>query len=346
MADLPLDRIKETAPFTYAGVDAFGPWYIREGRKRVKRYGIIFTCMASRAIHLETLNSMDTDSFLCALRRFICRRGNVRQLRSDRGTNFIGAKGELTQAWNEMNQNQIHNFLLSKNCDWIQFEMNVPHASHMGGVWERQIKSARSVISALMADLGDQLDDETLRTLFTEAENIVNSRPLTTDVSDPDSLQPLTPMQLLTQKTQVVLPPPGEFSRPYMYSRKRWKRVQFLANHFWQRWRQEYLQSLQTRTKWENPKRNLQIGDIVIDKDDDLPRNKWPLAKVTNTYQSDDGLVRKVEIEKGTCDIDKLGRRKNSLSTYDRPIHKLIVLVEMAEKREPQGYIPTEEPKQ
>ena len=296
MADLPLDRIKETAPFTYAGVDAFGPWYIREGRKRVKRYGIIFTCMASRAIHLETLNSMDTDSFLCALRRFICRRGNVRQLRSDRGTNFIGAKGELTQAWNEMNQNQIHNFLLSKNCDWIQFEMNVPHASHMGGVWERQIKSARSVISALMADLGDQLDDETLRTLFTEAENIVNSRPLTTDVSDPDSLQPLTPMQLLTQKTQVVLPPPGEFSRPDMYSRKRWKRVQFLANQFWQRWRQEYLQSLQTRTKWQNPKRNLQIGDIVIDKDDDLQRNKWPLAKVTNTYPSDDGLVRKVEI--------------------------------------------------
>ena len=197
MADLPLERTKETAPFTYTGVDVFGPWYIREGRKHVKRYGCIFTCMASRAIHLETLNSMDTDSFICALRRFMYRRGSVRQLRSDRGTNFVGAKGELTQAWNDMNQNQIHNFLLTKDCDWIQFEMNVPHASHMGGVWERQIKSVRSVISALMADLGDQLDDETLRTLFTEAENIVNSRPLTADVSDPNSLQPLTPMQLL-----------------------------------------------------------------------------------------------------------------------------------------------------
>ena len=302
--------------------------------------------MASRAIHLETLNSMDTDSFICALRRFMCRRGSVRQLRSDRGTNFVGAKGELTQAWNDMNQNQIHNFLLTKNCDWIQFEMNVPHASHMGGVWERQIKSVRSVISALMADLGDQLDDETLRTLFTEAENIVNSRPLTADVSDPNSLQPLTPMQLLTLKSQVVLPPPGEFSRPDMYSRKRWKRVQFLANQFWQRWCKEYLQSLQTRGKWQNPRRNLQIGDIVIDKDDDLPRNQWPLAKVTKIYLSDDSLVRKVEIQKGTRNVDKHGRRKNGLSTYDRPIHKLIVLVEMAEERETQGYIPAEEQKQ
>ena len=346
MADLPLERTKETAPFTYTGVDVFGPWYIREGRKHVKRYGCIFTCMASRAIHLETLNSMDTDSFICALRRFMCRRGSVRQLRSDRGTNFVGAKGELTQAWNDMNQNQIHNFLLTKNCDWIQFEMNVPHASHMGGVWERQIKSVRSVISALMADLGDQLDDETLRTLFTEAENIVNSRPLTADVSDPNSLQPLTPMQLLTLKSQVVLPPPGEFSRPDMYSRKRWKRVQFLANQFWQRWRKEYLQSLQTRGKWQNPRRNLQIGDIVIDKDDDLPRNQCPLAKVTKIYLSDDGLVRKVEIQKGTRNVDKQGRRKNGLSTYDRPIHKLIVLVEMAEERETQGHIPAEEQKQ
>ena len=128
MADLPLERTKETAPFTYTGVDVFGPWYIREGRKRVKRYGCIFTCMASRAIYLETLNSMDTDSFICALRRFMCRRGTVWQLRSDRGTNFVGAKGELTQAWNDMNQDQIHNFLLTKNCDWMYVQQKTMEA--------------------------------------------------------------------------------------------------------------------------------------------------------------------------------------------------------------------------
>ena len=343
MSDLPFDRVKEIAPFTYTGIDAFGPWYIKEGRKSIKRYGIIFTCMASRAIHLETVNYMDTDSFICALRRFICRRGNVRQLRSDRGSNFIGAKGELSQAWNEMNQHQVQKFLLTKNCDWIQFDMNVPHSSHMGGVWERQIKTVRSVISALMAELGDQLDDETLRTLFTEAENVVNSRPLTAEFSDPDSPQPITPMQLLTLKAKVVLPPPGVFNRPDMYGRKRWKRVQFLANQFWQRWRREYLQNLQTRRKWQSPRRNLQIGDIVIDKEGDLSRNQWPLARVTKTYPSDDGFVRKVEIEKATQDMDKDGRRKNSLNVYDRPIHKLVVLVEMAEQLETAGNFPTEE---
>ncbi len=246
------------------------------------------------------------------------------QLRSDRGSNFIGAKGELSQAWNEMNQHQVQKFLLTKNCDWIQFDMNVPHSSHMGGVWERQIKTVRSVISALMAELGDQLGDETLRTLFTEAENVVNSRPLTAEFSDPDSPQPITPMQLLTLKAKVVSPPPGVFNRPDMYGRKRWKRVQFLANQFWQRWRREYLQNLQARRKWQSPRRNLQIGDIVIDKEGDLSRNQWPLARVTKTYPSDDGFVRKVEIEKATQDMDKNGRRKNSLNVYDQPIHKLV----------------------
>ena len=117
MADLPFDRTKEAPTFTYTGLDAFGPWYIRDVRKSAKRYGIIFTCMASRAIHLEIVNTMETDSFMNALRRFMCRQGNVRQLRSDRGSNFIRAKGELDQAWNTLNHDQIHQVLLTKDCN-------------------------------------------------------------------------------------------------------------------------------------------------------------------------------------------------------------------------------------
>lgn len=164
-------------------------------------------------------------------------------------------------------------------------------------------------MSALLEELGDQLNDETLRTLFAETENIVNSRPLTAELSNPDSPEPITPMQLLTLKSKVVLPPPGEFSRPDMYGHRRWKRVQFLANQFWQRWRREYLQTLQTRKKWQSPRRNLQVGDIVVDKDDNLPRNQWPLARVTQTFPSDDGLTRKVQIQKATRELDKTGRR-------------------------------------
>jgi hypothetical protein len=94
MADLPSGRLEPAPPFTYCGVDFFGPWHVKEGRKELKRYGVLFTCLASRAIHVETANSLSTDSFLNALRRFIAIRGPIRQLRSDRGTHFVGAVGD------------------------------------------------------------------------------------------------------------------------------------------------------------------------------------------------------------------------------------------------------------
>ena len=94
MSDLPKERVAETAPFHYTGMEVFGPFYIKEGRKTLKRYGLLFTCLASRGMHLETLNSMEADSFISTLRRFINRRGKVRELRSDRGTNFVGARNE------------------------------------------------------------------------------------------------------------------------------------------------------------------------------------------------------------------------------------------------------------
>ena len=95
MANLSEERITPAAPFTYSGMDAFGPWYIKEGRKVLKRWGLIFTCLCSRAIHLETLNSMETYAFINALRRFINRRGKVHELRCDQGTNLSGEKMSL-----------------------------------------------------------------------------------------------------------------------------------------------------------------------------------------------------------------------------------------------------------
>ena len=206
MADLPLDRSDPAPPFTFSAVDYFGPWLTKEGRREVKRYGVLFTCMASRAVHLESANSLDTTSFINALRRFICRRGPVRQLRSDQGSNFMDAKRELKEAAAEFDDNQIKEELLKNNCDWITFKMNVPSASHMGAVLEKN---------------GAQLDDESLRTYLCDCEAIINSRPLTvTNLNDPGSLEPLTPSHLLTLKSKVVLPPPGMFQSPDLYSRK------------------------------------------------------------------------------------------------------------------------------
>ena len=218
MSDLPEDRLKTTPPFTYCAVDYCGPWYIKEGRKEVKKYVALFTCIASRAVHLEISNTLETDSFLNALRRFICRRGPVRQLRSDQGTNFMGAKRQLREALQSMDQGKISAELLKENCDWMTFKMNPPSASHAGGVWERQIRTIRSVLSALLEKSASSLDGESFHTLICETEAIVNSRPLTVDsLSDPESLSPLTPNHILTMETKPVLPPPGVFQREDLY---------------------------------------------------------------------------------------------------------------------------------
>lgn len=100
--------------------------------------------MASRAVHIEVAVSLETDSFINTLRRFLSRRGPIRQLRSDQGTNFVGGKKELKDALRELDRDKISQEVLRNNCDWIEFNMNVPSASHMGGVWERQIRSVRN----------------------------------------------------------------------------------------------------------------------------------------------------------------------------------------------------------
>lgn len=334
MADLPSERCSEVAPFTYSGVDMFGPFLIKEGRKELKRYGALFTCFSSRAIHLESTNSLETDSFIMALRRFISRRGDVRRLRSDNGTNFVGASAELKKAVKEMDQQKIAEFLLRNNTDWIGWDFNTPTASHMGGVWERQIRSCRSILSSLLNNHSHSLNDECFRTVLTEVEAIVNSRPLSVEtINDSDSLIPLTPNLLLTMKSKIVMAPPGEFNENDMYSRRRWRRVQHLVNEFWTRWRTEYLQTLQQRRKWQTQRRNFAVGDIVIIKDDAHQRNEWRLARITDVRSNDDGQVRSVFVQTSTR------------NAYERPVSKIVLLLESREK-EVKGRIPDKEPEE
>ena len=112
MADLPQERLKEESPFTYCGVDIFGPFEIEETRNTLKRYGVLFTCLANCAIHIEIIKSMDTDSFILALRRFSARRGNIRSIRCDKGSNFIAAEKELGKCMKEIDNKRIGDFLL------------------------------------------------------------------------------------------------------------------------------------------------------------------------------------------------------------------------------------------
>ena len=340
MANLPEDRLEPAPPFTHCGVDYFGPFVIKEGRKELKRYGVLFTCLASRAIHLEVSASLETDSFINALRRFINRRGPVRTIRCDQGSNLVGAKNELEKALSSVDQSRVRHFLLERNCDWIEFQLNVPSASHMGGVWERQIRTARNVLSVLLDQCGNQLNDESLQTFMTEVEAVVNSRPLTVEnLTSPDALEPITHNHLLTGKSKVVLPPPGEFQRADLYLRKRWRRVQHLANEFWVRWKGEFLHTLQLRRKWVRPRRNLQQGDVIIIRNDNLPRNMWQIARVEEAYCDPDGNVWKAKLAVDVI-LDGKGRRVKNISYLEQPVHKLVLLVSSEENRG----VPTEEP--
>ena len=315
MADLPETRTTPTAPFTHTGIDAFGPITVKQGRKEVKNYGLIFSCFSSRAIHIELLEDMSTDSFINSLRCFLAIRGPAQTLYCDQGTNFVGARNDLKKCLSELDDDRIQKYLEAKQCTFI---FNPPSASHFGGVWERLIRTVRNVMNGILLEQHTtRLSTQELRTLLYECMYIINSRPLTTtSLNQSTSIEPLplTPNTLLTMKESTNLPPPGKFEEPDLYCRRRWRRVQYLAEQFWSRWKCEYLQSLQTRTKWNKAEPNIRQGDIVMIKEDSA-RTDWRLGRVSVVYPSKDGLVRKVSLHVGNGQY------------LDRPIHKLVRLL-------------------
>ncbi|XP_027140530.1 uncharacterized protein LOC109138253 [Larimichthys crocea] len=322
MGNLPQDRMETTPPFTYTGIDCFGPVYVKEGRKEIKRYGLLLTCLCSRAIHIEVLDDMTTDAFINALRAFIAIRGNVRQLRSDQGTNFIGARREFAQLMKGMDGERVK----ALGCEFL---MNSPAASHMGGIWERQIRTIRSVLTAILDESAQRLDSSSLRTFLYEVMAVVNSRPLTAEhLNDPSAPEPLTPNHILTMKSTIILPPPGQFVKEDLYLQKRWRRVQYLANEFWIRWKKEYLLSLQPRQKWQKTRRNLKVNDIVLLKDEQAPRNEWKLARIAEVYPESDDRVRKVRLLVSDTTFNDKGKHTTKTVFLDRPIHKLVTLIE------------------
>lgn len=256
MADLPAGRVTPEPPFTTVGLDVFGPWTIvtrrtRGGSAQSKRWVVLFTCMSTRAVHIELIETMSTDSFVNALRRFFSIRGPAKLLHSDRGTNFIGACKELNLV---ADNRVVGKYLQEKGCSWT---FNPPHASHMGGSWERLIGVARRILDVmLLKDAPTRLTHEVLSTFMAEVMAIINARPLLPISTDPDCPAILTPAMLLTQKTSTVSAPSGNFSSGQLFG-KQWKQVQHLADTFWKRWKGEYLSTLQKCTKWTDSKPNV-----------------------------------------------------------------------------------------
>ena len=308
MADLPKERVQSgKPPFSHVGIDVFGPFYVKLMRSEVKRYGCIYTCFNTRAVHIEILHTLETESFLNSFRRFIARRGYPEVVFSDNGTNFVGGEAELRRSMNEISEKYVHAYATQRDITW---HFNPPAASHMGGVWERMIGVIRRVLQATLPR-SVRLTDEILQTVLCEVECIVNGRPLTKLSDDPSDLTPLTPNHLLLMRSCPNLPP-GKFDKGDEY-RRRWRHVQHLANQFWRKWIKMYLPELQKRSKWSRVNVNVKIGDLVLITEEMTPRSLWPLALVKDISKGRDGLVRSI-------------RLKTQASELVRPITKVVLL--------------------
>lgn len=210
MADLPEERLSTSPPFSYIGLDVFGSFSVtaqrtRGGQAHSKCWAELFSCMSTRAVHIEVIETIieTTSSCINALRRFFAVRGPAKQLRSDCGTNFVGASKELGFQ-KTATEAAVQKYLRDHSCMW---EFNPPHASHMGGAWERMIGIVRKILdSMLIQDKSQPLSHEVLCTFMAEISAIINARPLTPVSTNSDSPLILTPAMLLTQK--VGLPPP------------------------------------------------------------------------------------------------------------------------------------------
>ncbi|KAI7790660.1 hypothetical protein IRJ41_013182 [Triplophysa rosa] len=288
MAALPPERLQVAPSFTYVGVDVFGPWEIVSRRTRggvfnSKRWAVMFSCMCSRAVHIEVIEAMSTSSFINALRRFFAIRGPAKQIRSDCGTNFIGASHEPVMDQSNPGFKRVEEYLDTQSCSWV---FNPLHAFHMGGAWERLIGIARRILDCMLLEQKrSHLPHEVLSTFMAEVTAIMNARPLIPVSSDPDSLLILTPAMLLTLKKFSAPPPPsGSFEESHLI-REEWKQVQSLADMFWKRWKHEYLKTLQIRHKWQGKRPNLQDREVVLLKDNQAKRNQWPKGIITKTFQ-------------------------------------------------------------
>lgn len=193
MAPLPAARLAAFArPFTYVGIDYFGPMFVVENRKTKKRWGVMLTCLTVRAVHIEIAHSLSTDSCLMCLRNFIARRGVPAEIYCDNGTNFHGAENFLKEELLKINASVVERELAHKGIAW---KFNPPSAPHMGGAWERLIRTTKTVLYKISPS--QRFSDESLRSALLETELIINPRPLTFLSLNSCEEEPITPNHFL-----------------------------------------------------------------------------------------------------------------------------------------------------
>ena len=312
MSDLPAFRIESgVAPFQNSSVDYFGPFLVKYGRRqRIKAYGVVFTCLVTRALHLDVALSLTTESFLMAFRRFMAVYGQPTYIRSDNGRNFRGSATIIKEMLKKLRvdegeRNKLTSFTASANIKWT---FSTPLASHHNGAVESLIKSVKSSLNKVVKDR--VLSEEEYRTILSEVQASINSRPLWPptegDIEDP----PITCNDLL--RPRGLLRDSEALNKTNL--RIRYGFIQKLVDEWWKCWMRNFAPNLQQRSIWYKPRENVSIGDVVLIIDRDIQRSKWQMAIVSEVYVRGDGKVRSVKL-------------KTSSGYYIRPITKLCMLL-------------------
>ncbi|XP_043862234.1 uncharacterized protein LOC122756482 [Drosophila santomea] len=314
MGQLPKKRITPSRPFSRCGIDFCGPInvYLRiRGKLPTKAYLAVFVCFATKAIHVEVVSDLTTDSFIASLKRFIARRGLPSVIFCDNATNFAGANNKLESLkqflFKDETTKTIHYFCRS---EFINFHFILPRAPHFGGIWEAAVKSVKGLLNRTLRDTRLTFDE--LPTAVADVEAILNSRPLTPLSSDPNDLAALTPGHFLVGDALRALPelPPIDDNLDKL---DRWKRVSALKHHIWSRWSHEYINELQVRTTWTKTSPNLAVNDMVVVHEDNLPPQRWLLGRILSTIAGADNIVRVADV-------------RTAKGIIRRPIRKLALL--------------------
>lgn len=320
MGALPVERLKPARPFTNVGVDFAGPYSIKLSDKLnmstrsrskldedLKGYIAVFVCLVTRAVHLEPVTDLSAEAFLSAYTRFTAKRGNPEVICSDNGTNFVKADKLLKQAVLIWRQEAVQHFVNIRGTEW---KFITPSAPHQGGLWEAAVKQMKAHLRKVIGPY--KYTFEGMYTLLAGVEACMNSRPICAMSDDPDDLVPLTPAHFLNGGP-LRLPLPEKCEPPPKMALSLYRNIQSQINVFWKLWADEYISTLMARNKWQNVQPNLQVGQLVLIKSENLAPTYWPMGRVIETKAGDDGSVR-------SATIKVFGGR------LDRPVQKLCIL--------------------
>ena len=288
MSDLPASRVEGMVySFSNCGVDYLGPFQVKHFRKVVKKRICLFTCFSTRAVHLEIVSTLDTQSCLDAIHPFVARRGYPKTIQSDIGTNFVGAAREFRELFAAFKGTQLEEDAAKLGIKWT---FNPPGAPHFGGVWERLVRSCKR---AMWNILGSQsLKEEQLTTVVCTVEQLLNNRPMAAAGSDVEDLEALTPNHLLLGRSTIDYPN-VVFNGGLATIKKAFWRHSTLMKKIWDRWMKENLPQLSTRKKWANEEqRVMAAGDLVWICDKQCQPLKYPLGRVLELHTGDDSISR------------------------------------------------------